>query len=136
MIVFDQQRCIAWASLRLGRPLHHAGWWTAIGHEVDGELVAAVFYTQGDSEEDISMHVVARPGAAWLTSDFAAAAFRYPFNQLQLRRVSAAASVEDQPFQRMLKALGFTWEGIKRRFIGGRDFALFGMLREECRYVR
>jgi RimJ/RimL family protein N-acetyltransferase len=136
VICYDQARCLTWARQISGKPLAHEGWWTAIGHEVGGQLVAVVFYTQPDSSEDIALHVIAKPGEPWLTSSFAASVFAYPFSQLLVQRVSAAAAAADSAFQRMLEKLGFTREGIKRRLIGGRDFVMFGMLREECRYVR
>jgi RimJ/RimL family protein N-acetyltransferase len=95
-----------------------------------------VFYTQPDSDSDLSMHIVAKPGEPWLTSSFAAAAFYYPFRQLGMDRVSAAADATDSAFLALLKKLGFVAEGLKRKLIGGRDFIMLGMLREDCRYVR
>ncbi len=136
MICFDQARCLQWAREITGKPLGHEGWWTAIGHEIGGQLLAVVFYTQPDCNEDICMHIVAKPGEPWLTSGFAEAAFAYPFKQLTVARVSAAAIVTDKPFQRLLEKLGFVAEGIKRKLISGCDYVQFGMLREECRYVR
>lgn len=134
MIEFDVERCRAAAEVLLGRPINHINWWTCLGWRERGEIVAVVMYTQPDLDEDIAMHLVVKPGARWCTSEFVSAAFRYPFTQLVVRRVSAAAPAENKPFQRMLEALGFVREGIKRKLSGGRDFIMFGMLREECRY--
>ena len=109
---------------------------SVVRHElINGEIVAAVFYTLpfGGSSEDMDMHVIAQPGSRWMTSYFVGAAFRYPFVQLGLRRVSATAVPE--PFKRILKLLGFVQEGTKRQAVKGRDIAMFGMLREECRYA-
>lgn len=133
MICFDQNRCLDFAKRIVGQDLYYNGWWTALGHEVDGEIIAAVFFTLGYSEQDIEMHVVAKPGSRWMTSDFARCVFRYPFIQLNMRRVSASAALK--PFRRILKVLGFREEGIKRQAVDGQDVAMFGMLREECRYA-
>ena len=133
MISFDEQKCLAFARNVVGRDLYYDGWWTAIGHEIGGEIVAAVFFTLGYSESDLEMHLVAKPGERWMTSAFARCVFRYPFVQLGMRRVSASA--ESKPFTKMLKLLGFTSEGVKRKAAGGRDVMMFGMLREECKYA-
>lgn len=135
LICLDRDRCLRWAQAQI--PFHpeaFANWWTAIGHEADGELIAAVFYTQPDSSTDLSMHVVARPGSRWMTQGFVRVAFAYPFKQEKMHRVSASAPAANEPFQRMLELLGFRREGTKRRLVDGGDVVIFGMLREECRY--
>jgi RimJ/RimL family protein N-acetyltransferase len=134
VIECDQQRCREAAERLLGRPIDHINWWTSLGWSEDGEIVAVVLYTQPHEHEDMEMHLLTKPGARWLRREFVTAAFRYPFTQEVVRRVSAAAPLQNKPFQYMLEALGFVREGIKRRLVGGRDFVMFGMLREECRY--
>lgn len=135
ILEFNPAECYEAAQRIAGRRLPSFGWWAAIGLRLSGEIVAVVFYTQPDSDEDICMHIVAKPNAPWLRRGFVAAAFAYPFRQLVVRRVSAQAPEQNKPFQSVLKALGFVQEGIKRRAVGGRDYVSFGMLREECRYV-
>lgn len=134
MIEFDVEKCRVAYERLLGRPVNHINWWTCMGWVEDGEIVAVIAYTQPHLDEDMEMHLAAKPGARWMRREFVSAAFRYPFTQEVVRRVSAAAPLQNKAFQYMLKALGFVQEGIKRRLVGGRDFVMFGMLREECRY--
>ena len=61
--------------------------------------------------------------------------FSYPFEQLGCRRVTATTSTKNQPAMAFLKRLGFELEGIARQARPDGDAAVFGMIREECRWL-
>lgn len=107
----------------------------AIGLEEDGELIAGVVYNWYTGPS-ICMHVAAEPGKRWLNRDFLFAAFAYPFIQLKCNRVTGLVRVDNLDAQRFDEHLGFVKEGVLRKAADdGTDFILYGMLKEECRWL-
>ena len=85
---------------------------------------------------DIHMHVAAVDGARWMTPQFLAAAFDYPFRQLGCARVSGIVRADNQRSIAFCERLGFRYEGTKRDACeGGVAMIHFGMLRNECRFL-
>lgn len=134
MILWNQrERVAAWVSERTGTG-EWGEWYQAIGHEIDGVLVAGVVYNFW-TQADISMHIAAEPRTAWLTREFARAIFGYPFQQLKTRRVSAFPRARDATTRKLVEALGFVHEGTMRHAYPDDDAEVYGMIREECRYL-
>jgi RimJ/RimL family protein N-acetyltransferase len=107
---------------------------TAIGWERRGELVAGVVY-DGYTRINIDMHVAAE-GVRWLTREFLGEAFRYPFVQLSVRRVTGKVPATNAAARRFDEHLGFTYEGtIRQALPGGEDLIVYGMLKSECRWL-
>lgn len=85
---------------------------------------------------NIAIHVVARPGALWCFPDILYHVFNYPFTQLECARVTAPIKSINLASIRTVKALGFVYEGsLRRAGRSGEDLLLYGMLREECRWL-
>ncbi|HDR9497591.1 TPA: N-acetyltransferase [Burkholderia cepacia] len=110
---------------------------TAIGLEHDGELVAGVVYQlytgPGGS---MLMHVASDGTRAWLSRAYLAACFRYPFVQMECRRVTGLVRADNAAAQRFDEHLGFRREGLLRQgCTDGTDMILYGMLASECRYL-
>ena len=107
---------------------------TAIGLEKDGGLVAGVVFNMYNGP-GICMHV-AGTGKEWLTRDFLYRCFAYPFIQLECNRVTGLVRVDNMLAQKFDEHLGFVREGVIRRGASdGTDFILYGMLKEECRWL-
>ena len=107
----------------------------AIGHEQDGELISGTVYNMY-SGPSICMHVAAEPGKLWLTRDFLFRSFAYPFLQLKCHRVTGLVRVDNLAAQKLDEHLGFVKEGVLRRGAAdGTDMIIYGMLREECRWL-
>lgn len=107
----------------------------AIGLEEDGQLIAGVVYNLYTGPS-ISMHVAAVPGRRWMTRDFLWRAFAYPFVQLNCRRVTGLVREDNLDAQRFDEKLGFVREGLIRSACeDGQNMILYGMLREECRWL-
>ncbi|MDN7481927.1 GNAT family protein [Burkholderia orbicola] len=109
----------------------------AIGLEHDGHLVAGVVYQlytgPGGS---MLMHVASDGSRAWLSRAYLAACFRYPFVQMQCRRVTGLVRADNAAAQRFDEHLGFRREGLLRQgCTDGTDMILYGMLASECRYL-
>lgn len=108
---------------------------SAIGLEQDGELIAGVVFDMYTGPS-ITMHVAAVPGKRWMTKDFLWRCFAYPFIQLQCSRVTGLVRVDNLVAQKFDEHLGFVKEGLLRRAAkDGTDYIVYGMLREECRFL-
>lgn len=107
----------------------------SIGLEQNGELIAAVAYNMY-TKSSICMHVAAQPGKRWMNRDFLFRAFAYPFIQLRCNRVTGLVRVDNIEARRFNEHLGFVKEGIIRKGADdGTDMILYGMLKEECRWL-
>lgn len=106
-----------------------------LGLETDGELVAGVAF-ENYTKTNIFMHVAALDGRNWLNRDFLFRVFAYPFLQLNCPRVSGLVRTDNVKAQRFDEHLGFVKEGVMRKGASdGTDFIIYGMLKEECRWV-
>lgn len=107
----------------------------AIGVERDGEIVGAFIFTNF-GPTGCFMNVASDGSWKWLSRSFLVHAFAYPFVQLNYRRVSAVVSELNEPSLRFVQRLGARYEGRMRCAApGGEDYLMFGMLREECRWL-
>jgi RimJ/RimL family protein N-acetyltransferase len=59
----------------------------------------------------------------------------YPFEQLNLTRVSAEVSERNASSLELVQRLGFQLEGRKRQGEGDCDRLIFGMLKSQCRWL-
>ncbi len=73
----------------------------------------------------------------WATKAYLREVFSYAFIQCGYRRVTAVTQPDNVRTQRMLKRLGFSFEGRMRKWYDdGKDGLMFGMLSTECRWLR
>lgn len=133
LILNDKRRVGEWARSRI-RVESWGDWYEAIGLEHDGTLVAAVVYTW-HSDADVHMHIAVDCGGRYLTREALRAAFRYPFRQLGCRRVTGLIAAKNDASRRIAEKLGFVREGVKRHGMPDDDLIVYGLLREECRFV-
>lgn len=96
---------------------------------------ATVLYTDWQPEVDIRMHVAAE--GHWLSRTALATFFGFPFQGLGVRRVTAAVAKRNKRARRLDEALQFKYEGNQRKACtNGDDLIWYGMLREECKWLR
>lgn len=110
----------------------------AIGVVRDGRIIGGVVYTEyrevSVGEHDIRMHCAGMPG--WLTKATLRAFFSYPFTQLKCVRVTGTVAKANKAARSLNERLGFRNEGCVRNGFGrGRDMIMYGMLRQECRWI-
>jgi RimJ/RimL family protein N-acetyltransferase len=106
-----------------------------IGLQENGELIAGVAYNMYTGAS-ICMHVAAVPGKRWMTREYLWACFAYPFLQLKCNRVTGLVRVDNFVAQKFDEHLGFVIEGrLRRAATDGTDMYIYGMLREECRWL-
>lgn len=109
-------------------------WYQAIGLMRGDEPQAVVVYNHY-SGCDIAMHIAAVPGRRWMTREFLRAVFRYPFVQLNCRRVTGYVPAKNRDALRFDTHIGFREEGRMRHALPDDDVLVLGLLREDCRYL-
>ena len=105
----------------------------AIGVQRDGEIIAAAVYhdlRQGQIEASI-----ASTSLRWPTRSVLHALFAYPFNQVGANRLLVQCSEANEKAMKMNRQLGFTQEGRLRQLYAPHDAVLWGMLKEECKWI-
>ena len=106
----------------------------SVGILQGGRIVGGVVYTMYTGN-GIMMNV-AGADRSWLTRSFLRTVFEYPFKQLGCSRVSGLVRVDNKDAIRFDERLGFVREGVIRKGDeDGTDLILYGMLKEECRWL-
>lgn len=136
MIIAQPKELIgAFVSARQGYPADTSwGNFNALGLVRHDRIVAGVIYNSYE-EGNVCMHLGAEDGSRWATPAFLFAVFDYPFNGLRLRRATAMVRGKNERALRLVKNLGFTYEGTMRHYFRDDDAVIYGMLREECRFL-
>lgn len=107
--------------------------YVCIGVERDGELICGVVYNDYRVH---SIHAsIASTDPRWACRRTLYTIFAYPFVQLKVGRITTYCGASMTSVRRFNERLGFTQEGLLRRGFGDDDCVIFGMLREECRWL-
>lgn len=135
-LVIDQHlRVIAWVAPRVGEWFERLVPGIGIGLQRAGELIAGIVFTR---VTNVSAEVhLAVTGKHRGTPELLRIGFDYPFNQLGLKRLTALVREDNRDSRRLVEHLGFVREGLMRRVCtDGANVIVYGMLREECRWVK
>lgn len=131
-----QQGLLEWAAMH--GPTYDFGQQmaSAIGVVIGNRLVAVcVYHTFRKMVPDIEMTIIADT-PRWATRGAIQFLLAYPFNQLGCRRVTALIGRKNKRSRRLVEGLGWKLEGTCRRaWDGKQDCMVYGMLREECRWL-
>lgn len=136
LVLSQKERCGAWAMARIPAAALVGSWgdFEAIGWEKNGELQAVAIFNNFTGC-DISMHIAAVPGKAWLRKAFLYAVFAYPFVQLKCRRISGYVPAKSVDVIAFDEHVGFKHEGRLRHALPDDDIVLLGLLAEDCRFI-
>jgi RimJ/RimL family protein N-acetyltransferase len=106
-----------------------------MGFVHDNTLIAGVVYNNiRPPNMELS---IATSDPRWCNRGVLHAIFHYPFVQAGCGRVTAVTEATNQPVRAFLCRLGFQQEGVMRQaFPGGKDAVIYGLLRDECRWLR
>lgn len=108
----------------------------ALGVIRRGILVGGVIYhnyRQPDHDIELS---AAFSTPAWCRRETIRALFAYPFIQLGCQRITMLIRRSNKHARRFTERLGLKLEGVARRaYAGKEDIFVFGMLRDECRWL-
>lgn len=133
-----QAKLLEWAALH-GRSFDHrdpSESARAIGFIVGEKLAAvATFHHFRPGVPDIELDMVADT-PRWCTKGALQFLLAYPFDTLKCRRVTCIIGRKNKRSRRLVEGLGWKLEGTCRRaWDGKQDAMVYGMLREECRWL-
>ena len=121
----------AWVAKRIG--ITGFGPSTAIGVQKDGQLIAgAVFHDYRDGQVEASLSA---DSPKWATRSVLFSLFAYPFIQMDANRLLVTCDESNKKAMKMNRQLGFTPEGILRQMYYPNDAIIFGMLKDECKWI-
>lgn len=113
-----------------------AGSWkdySTLGLIRSGVFVAGCVYHRW-SDGDVCVNIAAWE-RNWLNREYLFAIFDYPFNQAGCRRITALVDSNNFKSKRFVQSLGFREEGRLRKGTKTGDLLVFGMLKEECKWL-
>lgn len=87
------------------------------------------------TDKNLEMMVALPFGAPGLCREFMYRMFAYPFLQLRLPHITTLADEANEKSIRLTEHAGFVREGRMRRVCNGRDAIIYGMCRDECRWI-
>lgn len=133
-IISDLPRVLAF--VRTQMPMAYVENMKSLGLERDGELVAGVLY-EGYNGPNVWMHVAAVPGRRWMNRDYLWYCFHYPFNEMNVQRISGYVNANNEQARKFDEHLGFKVEAtLSGAAPDGGDVLIYVMRREDCRFLR
>lgn len=119
------------------------GWpkdYTALGVVIDHKLVGGIVFTNCHATPDLGIYDIEMSGAfddpRWCLPQTLARLFSYPFVQVGCVRMTTITGASNARARRLDERLGFVQEGVIRKGLDGvEDAIVYGMLREECRWL-
>jgi RimJ/RimL family protein N-acetyltransferase len=130
-LCFDRDRCAQYAADVLGQSKTWGEWFQCIGVEDNGQLCGVAVFN--DYTRDNIEMTVATTGRGWAARRMLRAVFRYPFEQLNVSRVTAHVRESNRKALKVAKAAGFREEGRQRRWFGDETAVVLGLLREDLK---
>lgn len=97
-----------------------------------GKFIGGVVYVSF-RRTDIETHWAGECG--WLTRGNLRSLFRYPFNQLGVRRVTGIIHRKNRTARTIAEKVGFKLEGVCRHAFENGDAMIYGIIKEECRWL-
>ena len=101
----------------------------------EDKLIAVALYNMLD-ESNINISL-ATDNPKWCTRLVIKAMCHYPFIQLGLNRVTATVKQSNVKSVSLIERVGFTFEGELRRYYqNGESAMIYGMTKDECRWLK
>lgn len=135
MIDFEQKpEYIKWLGEQLDCDYSVGDFHTLANLDSKGNILCVVLYSHW-LESGCEM-VISSSSPRWATKEFMFAAFAYPFIQMKKRRVTFIVEDNNLKSLKLCHKLGATVEGKVRQWFGKNDGVVFGLLKDECKYIR
>ena len=131
-LVFRMDEFVAqWVAQRVKGFSPNPGQYVAIGIADGQRLIAGAVY-HDYTRNGIGM-TLAADSPRWATKGNIAALLRYPFEQLNVRRITVSAERKNSRSRKLIEGVGFKLEGVLREGFGaGKDAILYGMLKKDA----
>lgn len=139
MILLDQKEAVAsWVLERIKdseTERFDRQWYETLGFlDKDKKLNGGVVYFNYVGH---AIEAMAAGEGYWLTPRKTQMIFIYPFVYLGCRRMTVIAARRNKKSRRFIERLGFTFEGCLRKGMSdGQNAIIYGMLKEECRWIK
>lgn len=133
IVLYNSDEVVHWVAEKLNeKPFDRA---IGIGLESDNRLIAGVVFSDHEGH-NVMMHVASDGSSQWMTPAYLSFCFRYPFIQLKCNRITGLVRADNEYAQRFDEHLGFKQEGrLRAACADGTDMIIYGMLKEECRFL-
>lgn len=140
MLLYGADKDVAdWVSKQLLGEIGYFGECRAIGVVVDNRLIAGVVYNNyRESPKGTPLHLemsIASIDKRWATRQNIRALFKYPFIDLDVKRVNTHCSTQAEGVIKFNYRLGFTLEGLHPKLFEDGDAYSWGMLKEKCKWI-
>lgn len=133
MLFFDSNGSVEkWVATQLGAD--NFGPARAIGITTNKNFLGGVVYHKL-ANENVEM-TIATQSPRWATRAHIRDLFAYPFLSLKVTRISTIVASDNQRAIDMNTRLGFVREGVLREFFKPHDAVVFGMLQNECEWIK
>jgi hypothetical protein len=104
---------------------------TALGLLIDGNIKAGVIY-EDFNKACVSCHIACE----FLSGEFLAAIFDYPFNHLNVRKIVCHVASDNQKSIKLVEKMGFSVEGVLTDCHPNGDILLYTMKKSDCKYLK
>lgn len=132
-LFINDREAETWAAARLPKVMAWLGTYKSLAAIVGSRILGVVIY-DGFTPYDCNLHLVIEDKHC-LNRRTLRAVFRYPFEQLGLKRVTAQVPASNLKALDLDQRLGFTLEGRKILGCGDEDELILGMTRGNCRWL-
>lgn len=133
LLLNSPERLIGWAQEVIGCTFFPDA--RAIGWG-DDEVIRAVAVYDRWSDTDCCVHLASDQTGRWMTRQFLAAGFHYPFVTAGRNRITGLVPASNEAALRLNCHFGYRREGVLREACpDGSDIIILGMLRRECRFL-
>ena len=106
---------------------------SGLGKIKDGKLVAGVLYEDYNGA-NVVCHIRGEPG--WADRRFLGIIFDYPFNQLNVKRITVPVNSTNKESIKLVTHMGFTLESGLAQATPDGDLLLFCLFKKDCKYIR
>ena len=133
MLFFDADGSVErWVAQQLGADSFGPA--RAIGITLDKKFLGGLVYHRL-ANENVEMSI-ATSSPRWATRAHIRDLFAYPFGTLQVRRITTTVTADNATAIDMNERLGFAREGTLREYMDGKDTEIFGMLVQDCKWIK
>lgn len=100
----------------------------------NNKVICVVVYHGYTPPDNIECSIVATD-PRWKNEGTLYHLFGYPFQHAKVRRITVRVRDDNIASKKLMNKLGFVKEGVLRKAMDGIDVIIYGMLREECKYL-
>jgi RimJ/RimL family protein N-acetyltransferase len=100
----------------------------------ESKIMAVVGYSNYNGHD---CHMMVAGNGAWCRKEYLPVFFKYPFIVGGCKRVTCLCRPSNTRSIRLMKRLGFEYEGTLRNYYDdGDDCHVYGLLRDDCKYIQ